>query len=881
MNALKTISLLLFFLAFLNSDLSGQTKYLVKGRLVDSADRKSIPNASISLIGNKDTLSMVTDDDGRFMTRTVTSAEVVIAIKYLGFKPYTAILKPSKDQTEINLDPIILYPETNMLKEVVIKGKVVPIKVMKDTIEYNTAAYLIREGDYVEDLLRQLPGVELDANGNVSTLGKGMTKLRINGKDFFTSNVQEFIKRLPADMFSHLQIIDDYGDEANFTGIKIGEPTKILNLVTKPGRNKGKFGSLNANGGTNNSYGMGANLNIWNGNKQYSGSSGYNNTNNSAGYNSGRSLGANARDQLGKKLTGAIGYSFNNHGGSTTQLSNVETLNTLGTIYSINDNTNNSAGNNHSVSMNLNGTLAKKYFGSGLSITTSANRASNMSSSLQTGILHQDILNESTSRNSTPNLNGNLSWGIKTGKMKRTIMFNANGSLQRTSNSQDILTNIRYYKEDTEQILKDSLLNRLVSTRNNNKNFSGNFSYSEPLSKPADSIQKSIDVGYSLSVGSSNNELETRVRNQDNIYLVDSLSNVYTSTSINHNLRIGYRYGAKKLNYNLGFTFQPNTLIGTYEGRSDKVNQTTFNSSPSLNFNYVMSPSQSMNMSYRGSSRAPDFYQLQPVPDTRDLQNVIIGNPELKTSFSHYFNTGYRIFHVTTGRALQLHASANTVQNQVISNIALIRDTLNSLKRETRFLNINGNYGFSGGYSISIPFQKRKYNISINGGGGYSNQVLFTDNIRNLNKGFNYNQSLNTGLNNKWLSLDASVNYNFNGSVYSLDAMRTTSLQSWSFGMDSRIRIRKSFSATISGNKSINKGRDFNGNNPLLINLNINKSLLKNNLVMISLQANDLLNQGNYFSRFISNNAITDSRTRQVSRYFILRGSLNLERFGL
>src|SRR5690606_21022712 len=117
-------------------------------------------------------------------------------------------------------------------------------------------------------------------------------------------------------------------------------------------------------------------------------------------------------------------------------------------------------------------------------------------------------------------------------------------------------------------------------TKNSNKNFNGRLSYSEPLNKPTDSVRKNINISYSIAVGSSNNELETRIRNQENIYLVDSLSNIYTSTSVYHHLQLGYGYGSKKINYDLGFAFQPSTLTGTYEGRNDRVNQTAFNSSP-------------------------------------------------------------------------------------------------------------------------------------------------------------------------------------------------------------------------------------------------------------------------------------------------------------
>ncbi|WP_449439244.1 outer membrane beta-barrel protein [Pedobacter steynii] len=301
--------------------------------------------------------------------------------------------------------------------------------------------------------------------------------------------------------------------------------------------------------------------------------------------------------------------------------------------------------------------------------------------------------------------------------------------------------------------------------------------YSIPLNKTTDTIHKSLEFSYSFNLTSNNNALETRVRDAaGKISFIDSLSNVYTSRFINHSIRAGYRYGSNKINYSIGFSLQPSALTGSYEGRTDKINQRTFNSSPSANFSYVITKTQSINMNYNGSSYAPRFDQLQPVPDTRNLQNVIIGNPDLKTSFYHSANINYSLFGVTSGRTLEVSFGAYAMQNQVVNNIILIKDTLNSLKQETRFVNVNGNYNINSGYNASLPFAERKFVVSIAGNVALSNAVIFTDNIKNNNKGLAYSQNVNLHVQLKSLSGGAGASYSNTENNYSHSTFRPSNL---------------------------------------------------------------------------------------------------------
>ncbi|RYZ31240.1 MAG: hypothetical protein EOP49_39305 [Sphingobacteriales bacterium] len=223
---------------------------------------------------------------------------------------YSRKLAPEKGR-ETDAGQIILRANTLMVQEVEIKGKVNPVRVMQDTVEFNAAAYRVDEGDNVSDLLKQLPGLEVDENYNVKTLGEGMTKLRVNGKDFFTNNVSEFISKLPAEIVSKIQVIDDYGEEANFTGIKTGQPVKMLNIVTKPGMNRGNFGAANLTGGSNEQYGGGGNVNLWRDATQRSVGLSHRTSDNGAGNSTSNLISFTHSDKINKNSHLSAIYSFN------------------------------------------------------------------------------------------------------------------------------------------------------------------------------------------------------------------------------------------------------------------------------------------------------------------------------------------------------------------------------------------------------------------------------------------------------------------------------------------------------------------------------------------------------------------------------------------
>src|ERR1700744_4634978 len=241
--------LLILSLSFLTAIYAhAQTGREVDGKVIDST-KLSVPGANVKLISDKgDSTVTITDGNGKFVFPAVNGTKFTLTISSIGYQALKRHYTLDNDTKPAVLDPILLKSESNLLKGVTIVG-VNPVTLKEDTVEYKASAYKVRENAPVEDLIKKLPGVDVDVNGNITTQGKQVTKVRINGKDFMGGDVQSATKNLPADLVENIQMIDDYGDQANLTGVKTGEPDKIMNITIRKDKNYGYFGQATAGDG--------------------------------------------------------------------------------------------------------------------------------------------------------------------------------------------------------------------------------------------------------------------------------------------------------------------------------------------------------------------------------------------------------------------------------------------------------------------------------------------------------------------------------------------------------------------------------------------------------------------------------------------------------
>ncbi|WP_442590394.1 outer membrane beta-barrel protein [Pedobacter sp. AW31-3R] len=861
--------------------ITAQTQRKLMGKALDSL-RDVIAGADVYIFSDNDTLSTITDNKGNFSFSGFKGEQLSLMIMSVGFKPFTHTYTYKPGQLVLSLGSIVLKPESNLLDEVVIKARDNQIKIRKDTIEYDAAYYQRYESDRVEDLLRQIPGIEIDATGNVFTMGKPLLKLRVNGEDFFTSSVRDFIDQLPANVISKLQIINDYGDEANFTGIK-GDSQKMLNLVTKDGQNMGTFGNVAASVGTNDRYGIVANGNLWQQSKQIGIKSSSNNTTNEAGVNTVANAGINYRDKLANGITASAAYNYGYNKNLARQVTFTETVNSLSrSIFNNTESETNSRDNNHNINFNIQSIANKSYLQASLTgALVNKDRTSN-SNSIQTGQTRQDLLSNNGSNTELPTINANLVWARSMERPGRSLSAGMDFSSGINQVNETLRNKLSYYNRTADTILKDSLVNRQVETENRSNNLTVDFRYSEPLRYSKDSlIKRNIDFAYFMSYNSTDNSLYTRINNsQGNSSVVDSLSSIYSSAFTLHRFALNYRYQSPIITYSLGLTLQPSQLTGQYLGNENRIKHNELDLSPIVNLNYSISEWENLSFVYTGSSTAPDFYQLQPVPNISNLQNVVIGNPNLQSSFTHSGLLSYQHTNAVNGSILMMSLNGTIAEDQVVSNVVTAQDTLGSSRQETRFENANGAYSLGSVYSFSVPIAKNKFNAELRGTFDYNSGISYVNYYPNKNRTINSTHALRLKMNQRHLTLSGSASYSYSSNRYSIEYLRLRNIETWQFNLSGRSFVIKSFSIGADISKRINSGYAFDIGDPLLINMNMEKTLFKNKQATLSVHAYDLLKQGNNLNRMIDGNIITDSKFNQITRYFMLSFNYRLQNFG-
>lgn len=872
----KLLCFIALFLSIFLNMARAQTNYTLKGSITDSTSNP-LGGANIKLISGTDTLKATSDEKGFFTISDIKHQSFQLKISYLGYFDVLKNITAPDNGEELTLAPIVLKADSKKLNEVVIKSKAPPIVLKKDTIEYNVSSYGIKDEEMIQELLKRLPGLELDKDGNLTSEGKPVTKLRVNGRDFFTGNIKEFMSQLPVGIFTKVQIVNDYGDDAAFTGIKKGS-TQTLNLVTKPGMDNGIFGGLNASGGTNGQLGVGLSNNFWKSTRQISGSGNFNTAKNTLGSNISNALGFNYGDELAKDLRIHTSYRYNNSKGSAQNSTFSETVNSIGKIN--NDMNSTSAWRNgqHSFGTNLSYNPDKKtYMRFDASLTLTHASDSSFSNSQQTGVIKQDLVTGNSGSTKTPRANINLTVGRNFSETNR-LTANIQYGMDNVTSNHQINRNIRYY-DTLGTFKKDSIFNSLVTNTGHSQNTSVNITYTKALS-----AKSNLDLTYSFSGTSQKSALETDlIQTPNGLTKIDSLSNNLSNTLSTNRLDLNYRWDGTKLSMTEGLSVQRNAISGLYEGRTDKVSNSTYNLSPALNISYSASTENQFSLNYSGYSQSPSIDQLQPVRDTRNFQNVIIGNPDLKPSFSHSINGSFRHYSIKSQHLISFGLNTSFTQNQIISNTIIEKDTLNSLKQITTYLNASGSNNMAGNYAWSFPIKigKAKLNASFSGFASFTRQLVYTDNVKSFNNSSSISQTFRTMLDLKKFNTGINIAYTQANNHYTVGQGLSSTVSHWSINLNESLNFSNSGSIGVDVSKSFVHGyTNISTNNPFIVNASANQRFFKNRL-SLRLQAGDIFNQNNRISQQAYGNSIVSSRANYITQYVTLNCSYSISKFGI
>ncbi|MBD1366461.1 TonB-dependent receptor [Mucilaginibacter sp. ZT4R22] len=897
---------LLFVLSFtlFSKAFAQQPPRAVSGTLIDSLG--AVPGMTVKLTSDKDSMVVASDAKGGFAFGAVFSKNFKLTISGLGYQAFSRRYVMDDAKTAIKLDPIKLTVQTNMLGQVNITAAVVPIVVKEDTIEYKAAAYPVRAGSPVEDLLKKLPGVSVDKDGNVTAQGKQITKVRVNGKNYFSGDVQTATQNLPADIVENIQVIDDYGDQANLTGIKTGDPEKILNITIQKGKRTGKFGQGTVGAGNDDRYLARVSVNAFKEDEQLSLIGTINNTNANAfnlgaggggggragrgggaaasggvstanGITTNRSLGFNYRNEWGKKISAYGSYSFADRDKLGTTTSQTQNLFQSGTILS-NDNSVSKTHNlNHRIDFNIEyriDTLNYLKINPNFSYNSSNDNTTDAFSNTRNQTLVNG--NELALTNSTAPSGGiSILYNHKFRKIGRN--FSINTSLNYSKNTQDL--NDQY---TTEQAGVVTPLFQQINTNNSSNKYNIALSYTEPLGK-GNFLEANYNHSYSNTDNNrANYNIDPLTGTQT---YVDSLSTLYNYQFITDKFGLNLRGVKTKYNYTLGLAVQPASLNG--ESHNFSTSTHTFNYIPTARFIYNFQRNHSLAINYTGSNNQPSFTQLQLQPDFSNPQNRIYGNPDLKPEFSNNISLRYNQFDIASGNSLFTNLSFNSTQDKIVTNskpITVSTTTTtgrNNTVQETRYLNTDGFYSASGNYAYSKPFANRKFTVTLNGGASFNNNISFIEDERNIGKNWVFNQGAKVRIDiDSLMDTQVSGNYSINTTNYSLPSSISTDAKTWTLGLDGRNYFFKNWILGYNLTQTFNHGFSSTVKaNPTLLSTYVEYQFLKGNIGALRFQAFDLFNQNTGVTRSVSGSQIIDTRTNRLGRYFMLTFALRLQKF--
>ena len=919
---LRTLIFLLF-VALLPLLATAQQPTTIKGTIYDSTAKKALSYASVSLIDAQDsTLAGFTkaDSSGKFLLKHVSPGVYLLSVSYVGYKPLGKKLQVKNES--LDLGDLILKDIAN-LDEVTVTAKRSPVVVNGDTLEFNTENFTTQPNAVVEDLLKKLPGVVVEADGTIKVNGQTVNKVFVNGKEFFSSDPKMATKNLNADAIDKVQVFDKKSDRSEFTGIDDGNSQKAINLKLKPDRNHALFGKATAGASTEGKYDAQANINRFNGDQQLSFIGMANNTNRQ---------GFGINDVM--NFTGELSRAMRNGGGVTISVGGnnatggglpISGQNQQGvaTTYAgginYNDNWNKKSDVNGSFvtsDMNLftNKDISRKYLLPGSSYNylstgngTNDTRQQRVNLSIDQKIdslnsikivpvitFQQQWNNNSSSYNSAAPDNTKLNDGINSTflhndgvNMTNNMLYKKRFLKKGRTFSANINMNYNHSQQDGSQYSKntfytngvmpvDSTLDQNNSIDAETKNIGTTLTYTEPVAKYS---LLELTTFYSVTAGSSNKKTYDYNGATGKHDLTDALlSNDYSSNYSYSGGTINLLTNKKNYNLTIGGSLQAAILKSTNNSIQQTIRQSFTDVLPAATFQYKFSQWRNLRIVYNTYTQQPSTAQLQPVPVITDPLNITQGNPDLKRSYTQSATLTYFSANLAKKSNLFLVGIFNTTSNSIV-NADVIQT--NGARVSTP-VNANGVYSSlsNANYGFSIKKLKSRIDAGI--------IVNLTHNIGFINGDENKIDNTSVGPSLRWnytidnkIDISALGRLSISKAIYSLQPELNTHYQQQQYGLDMTNYLPWGLVVYNNFTYTINTGRadGYNTKVPAW-NASIAKSFLKNKRAEFKLSVFDLLNQNIGTSRNANQNYIEDIRYNVLQRYFLLSFTFNINKAG-
>lgn len=912
-------NLLLLFILISGPSIYAQTKNgSVSGKVVNSKDQLAVDFASVAVKSLSDSsVAGVTNTqpDGTFTIAGLAPGSYRVSVAYLGLKSLNKDFTVTIAAPKVNIGLLAMENTGLDLKTVEIVGAVTPVVVKTDTVEYNAGAFKVRENAVVEDVLKKLPGVEVAKDGSVKAQGETVTRVRVDGKDFFGSDPLLATKNLPADMIDKIQVIDLLSDQAQFTGVDDGNREKIINITTKKDMKHGYFGNSSVGGGTDGRYDGSVNVNKFKNDQQFSLIGQFNNVNKQSfgggatgggggggggrrsgggGFNPGG--GNTGAGQQGITTTNAVGLNFADiykndtkitasYFFNKTSLDNQQTSlrqNLLGDSRTTFDEALNSQTDkknhrfNFMLDTKLDSTISIRvqpnitYTETGLD--QNSNYTNNYGSYVTTGT--QAYRTNSTA----PTVSNNLLLRKKFSKAGRTLSLNVNTSINNSdaTNYNDILNNTVNGGVETNEQTRQLNDQNAKSLNNTTR-----LVYTEPLDKTLN-----LEVNYQNMYSTDRSERMTFNFNPitSQYDLPDfKYTNTYENRTMTNALGTSLNKNGAKYNWNIGVGVQHTDRKNDNLTTGSLFNQSFYNFIPTAQLRYNFSKSKRLVIRYRGNTQQPSISQIQPILDNSNTQSIAIGNPDLKPSFSNNLTVFYNNFDFAKFRSLFVFANFSQTFNAFGNSSTLITDQAseNFGKLEVVPVNVDGVYSGTLGSSLGLPIIKgNKLNLNIDLSGNYARGVNFTNALQNITNDLSVTNRYRLVSSMDKLDLTAGIGGSINRATYSAQPSANTTYYTLNPTIDVSYMFPGNIRLAVDVDYYQNTGRgEAFDTNYTLLNSYISKQFFKNRGTF-KFAVNDILNQNQGITRTSSNNTITDLRYNVLKRYAMLSFTYSLSQMG-
>ena len=224
-------------------------KVTVSGLVWDSDLNEAMGQATVQLLSAKDSSFVnggVTQMNGRFQLPAVKAGKYLLKVSFIGYQSQFKNLQLAANRPKHDVGRISLSADAIMMQEAVVVGHVAPVQMSEDTVVFNSAAYKVAEGSALEELVKKLPGAEVDDEGKITINGKSISKILIDGKEFFGDDQDMAMKNIPVEMVEKLKTYERQSDLARITGIDDGEEETVLDLSVKKEMKHGMFSNVDA-----------------------------------------------------------------------------------------------------------------------------------------------------------------------------------------------------------------------------------------------------------------------------------------------------------------------------------------------------------------------------------------------------------------------------------------------------------------------------------------------------------------------------------------------------------------------------------------------------------------------------------------------------------